>query len=606
MSIPGAKYDGFNVVRRGIDSGTQPQFLPSDQLSFAVNVTMRGGSPHTRPGFDKKTLSFGNEEVQEAFEDGLFQGAGTYVWASVDTDDRSLLLVSISGRIYSIDVSSMSVTDLTLAGDPNSAILPHSWFEQGEMFSFIQNGQELCLIFDGSALRRAVPAKREVPVGKQMCYALGRLTVVLPDSRSFVVGNIVGSTEGGTAAYNFRDSIISFTENEYLNGGGVFTAGSRITAVKEVASLDSTLNQGPVQIFTVNGAYSANYPFLREAWFETQYPLVTGSLLSRGALSQESTININNDLWFRSYDGIRSLRLARRQFDSWGDMPLSHEVERILVQDQTDLLNRSSAILFDNRLLMTCSPYYLGTRGIPHRGLVALDFEEASALLGDGSPSYDGLWTGLQIFQLLTLEVNGQERAFAFALDPESKISLYEITKTDPFDNYSSNAPSRQECWIETASISFGEIVSVANRTYKKLVGGDMAISDLRGTVDFELFYRPDKYPVWVNWQPGSWSECAEPECVGLFCATPNQPQYRDPVTFNDPESTCVEINNEFQSNVAYSFQVKLNWTGCCQINELRVACKGQVDAKSDPKCGEQDCKTLQACPDALFEYQIP
>ena len=252
MSIadPKLMHDGSIWITRGINSGSSADSIPRNQLSFAVNSSLRGDKPSQRPGQKKVALTFESEATQAAFEDGRFQGAGTHIWRSFDQTDKSYLLASISGRIFKIDCQTWDVQDITLAGDANPTDRPTAWFEQGEMFTFIQDGQSNCLIFDGASLRRSNPTQGEIPTGSLMRYALGRMTVVLPDGRSFLAGNLVGSTESGTVAYNFRDSIISFTENDYLIGGGVFSAPKRITALAEVATLDTTLAQGPLQVFT--------------------------------------------------------------------------------------------------------------------------------------------------------------------------------------------------------------------------------------------------------------------------------------------------------------------------------------------------------------------
>lgn len=597
-------YEGFSYISRGIDSGTQPVLVPRDTLAFAVNTSFRNGSPKQRPGIKRRELQFASDEVQEAFESGFWQGAGTYVYRANDTGDKSWILCSISGRIYGIDAFSLEVTDLTIASDPNPSFPPQVWFEQGEMFTFIQDGTSRPLIFNGASLRRSQIEQGEIPVGTIMCYALGRMTVVLPDRRSFVAGNLVGSTEGGTPGYNFRDSIISFTENNYLNGGGVFSVPQRINAVQELATIDTTLNQGPIQLFTSSGAYSANYPFLREEWFEITYPLVTGSLLSRGALSQNSTINVNNDIWFRAYDGIRSFWVARRDSQSWANLPLSFEVERILRYDTRGLLEYSSATLFDNRLLMTCSPLSVPERGVVHRGLVALDFQGASNLKQDGKPSYDGLWTGLRIFQILTIEVQGEENCFIFALDPEDKISLYQLTLRELFDNYGLTSQQRIQWSIETPSYSWGEVITSVVRTQKELVGGDISISQLQGNVDFTVKWRPNKLPNWQNWM--AWQECATQECASLFCETPNALQYRDPILLSKPaQNTCDPSNKINQTSIGYTFQAKISVEGPAQIDSFRI----QAEPKDTPKLkipsAKCDPRMLTYCPEELFEYQI-
>jgi len=582
---------------------------------------MRGDKPRNRPGWSQLPLTFvayqegtayaqTAAQVQTAFEDGLFQRAGTYIW-----NDFATILASIGGRIYAIDCSAWNVTDITIPGDPNPAIRPRAWFEQGEMFSFIQDGQSKPLIFDGSGLRRSDVTNKEIPTGTLMKYALGRMTVVLPDGRSFLVGNIVGSTFSGSLFYNFRDSIIKFDENDYLDGGGVFSAPREITALAEVATLDTTLAQGPVQIFTTSGAYSANYPFDRAEWLTVTYPLITGSLLSRGSLSQEATVNVNNDVWYRSSDGLRSLRIARRNFEGWGDTPLSHEIERILKYDTPSLLPYASGTLFDNRLFMTCSPQFVPDHGVIHRGLVPLDFDESSSIARDGIPAYDGLWTGLRILQILTIEINSIPRCFAFALDTNDKIVLYELSLANPSDNYGTPQETRIPWLVEYARFDWGER-GVAQHRFKKLIGGEVCVSNLNGSsdaggqIDFTIRYRADSYPVWSDW--ASWTECADRVCAPIFCEEPNQLQARVPMRLPDPPEVCeayVGVNSgkgtPKLTKYGFAFQARVEVIGSAQLESLRLTAIDLPEPLYDACRTTEPCLTLQACNSAIFGYEI-
>ena len=56
-------------------------------------------------------------------------------------------------------------------------------------------------------------------------------------------------------------------------------------------------------------------------------------------LNQNGTVLANGDALFRSVDGLRSLILARRDFDTWGNVPQSREVQPTLDADNSSLLN---------------------------------------------------------------------------------------------------------------------------------------------------------------------------------------------------------------------------------------------------------------------------
>lgn len=606
MPIPSAKdprlLDGSIWITRGTNSGVVPDGVPRDQLSFAVNTSTRNNRPSNRPGIKKVSLSFDSTTSDQTnFEDNLFQGAGTYVWTGA-----SYILTSIGGRIFVINCSDFTVSDISIPTDLNPSVRDQAWFEQAEMFGVIQDGQSRPLIFNGSVLRRA--GVDEVPAGTLMKYALGRLTVVLPDERSFMAGNLVGRTDTGTAPYRFRDSLLKFTDNSFLSSGGVFSAPQKITALQELATLDTTLNQGPLQVFTTGGAYSVNYPFTDD-WFIVQYPLVTGSLLSNGPAGPYATVNINNDIWFRSLDGIRSLRVSRRQFEGWGDTPLSREVERVLKFDTRQFLHRASAVFFDNRLLMTASPRFVPGKGYVHYGIVPLDFDETSSIARDGIPAWDCLWTGVRVLQVLTLKVNDVDRCFYLALDANDKISLYEQSISDPADNYGETTEQRIPWFYETSRYVWGER-DISQRRYKKLVAGDISVSNLQGTVDFTVRFRADNYPPWTLWH--NWTECATQECAPIFCEDPNVGQAREPMRLPEPDDVCEAYaganagkGTPKMTRYGYAFQTRVEVTGAAQIESLRLAALPEAEPRYDACKATEPCLSLQDCNEATFNHTV-
>ena len=46
-------FDGFLTLEGGVDSGRAPVLLQPNQISWAINVSLRGGQPQTRPTFTK-------------------------------------------------------------------------------------------------------------------------------------------------------------------------------------------------------------------------------------------------------------------------------------------------------------------------------------------------------------------------------------------------------------------------------------------------------------------------------------------------------------------------------------------------------------------------
>lgn len=401
----------------------------------------------------------------------------------------------------------------------------------------------------------------QLPPGRMGVYAMGRNWMSLVDGKQFVVSDIVRGSSG-TSAEEYRDAVLQITENLYEAGGGNFTVPGSVGDIKAmqfVSVLDASMGQGPVQILTPNAVFSCNASVNRPEWQDQTNPILTVSLMANGGLSHYGTVMANGDMIFRAIDGIRSLILGRRDFNSWGNVPASREVEPILGRDDPALLMYSSAIVFDNRLLMTQQPTQ-HAQGVYHRGIVALNFDPLSSLRGKLPSVYDGLWVGLNVLQLIVGEFNGRERAFAFTLNTsENKIELYEILRQGA--EFYDNGTNRIVSVIESPVI-FGPTVN-RNRDTIGLRDGEIYVDELRGTVDFRVEYKPDQWPCWIPWH--SWSECNLEPTTDPVTAR-RKPGYRPAMGLGEPSADDCDAQNNRAMRDGHSFQVRITITGSCRF----------------------------------------
>jgi len=452
----------------------------------------------------------------------------------------------------------------------------------------------------------------ELPPGRMGAYGLGRNWMSMPDGISFIASDIVGGPSG-TQPNNFRDAVLKVTENQFLAGGGLFRvpgAVGQIRGIVFLATLDASLGQGPVNIITATVIFSCNAPVDRLMWQSITNPILTETQISFGGLGQWSSILMNGDLAYRSVDGIRSLILGRRDFATWGNVPVSAEMDYYLNADNDPLLVYSSAVNFDNRLLMTFSPRYTA-QGIIHAGLIALDNNVLSNLRGKLPSIYDGAWTGMNILQLLTGQFSGVQRAFAFGLDGSSTIQFYEI-ESDPllpagnFDNMNVPIPWRLESYE-----MFGKNLpkGVEREHLKRLIDGEIYAIDIVGRVDFQVYYKPDYYPCWTPWF--SWFICGKVDNCGLpktgQCVFPNnpKPQYRPRMGFGEPPVTdCDPVLNK-PLREGFTFQVAVVVQGHCRIMGLKAKAVVMTQPKYAPQVcvGENACVELDCCDPDLFVY---
>lgn len=414
----------------------------------------------------------------------------------------------------------------------------------------------------------------ELPIGRMGCYGMGRNFVSLPNGVSYIGGDIVGGSSG-SPIYNGRDAVLKWTENT-LNFSVPNNSGI-ITAMRFTAILNTSLGQGPLQIVTPGGIFSANVPTDSTTWASTTQPIQTEGLIGYGGLGQNSTVVVNGDLMYRAIDGIRSLIQGQRLFESWGNVPDSFEVSNILAADNPAGLPFASAIQFDNRFLITCDPIQ-GSQGVYHPGLIALNFDPLSSLAGKSDSVYDGLWTGINVLQLVTGMFNGVPRAFAMTFEPsQNSLAFYEILSTA--GGFMDNGSVPIVSTFESPPI-FRNVPNSIHPAAKpkadffqqiELLDGEVYISDIQpgSTVTVQAEYRPDFSKCWFPWS--SFSVCNDPDST--------VPIYGSRKGLGKPEASQENSATGTQSNRGRWFQVRFTITGHCQFVGARFSATDAPDS---------------------------
>jgi hypothetical protein len=438
----------------------------------------------------------------------------------------------------------------------------------------------------------------ELPAGRMLAYGMGRVWEVMTDSISFLAGDIVGGSSG-SPNLNFRDAVLKITENLYLAGGGLFRVPGSVGEIRGLiftATLDVSLGQGPLQVFTSRNVFSCQAPVDRTTWQSLTNPILTEALKGAGGAGQYTLTNSNADVLFRSPDGqIRSLILSRLDFNRWGDTPISLELLRVTEQENLALMNFDSGIVFDNRRLSTANPVQTA-QGVVWSNLFALNFDEISSLQNKSASVYDGVWGGLKIFQLVRF--SGSNRAFAFCSDTGSGIiELWELLPTGDEHLDSGILPITWQ--FESPTIFMGSkqkgLFDLA-----RLVDGEIYLSDIEGRVDVTVEYRPDWSPCWYPW--ASFYVCS---AVGPGLEN----QYRSRIGLGEPSaSQCVQFNNK-PAREARFFQLRLTFTGHCVFQGAKLGAVLVPEYEFEPplcnKTGESGPITTPVVFNDLVFFQI-
>lgn len=583
MAEDGRVYDGHTFLF-GQDTDTDASALAPNTAARAVNRVFRGGRNTTRPPFVHIPflfeLDFDLEGDARAYEDilryGNFQGWMPYKKKKPGREDG--IVVSIAGHIFFLTLVNEKWL-VRFITDGNDARLLNTWFVQAEEWVYIQNGKDRPIFWNGlfpSTARRSDPALYEMPVGTIMAYIHGR--VFLSNAFDQVAASDIVYGGGLTKS----ESTQKFTENLYWTEGGYFgmpTDLGEITGMIVVPRQDYNLNgQGELVILAENGASAIEASIPRLAWKSTRVQTMT--LSGRGNVASESLITVNNDIWFRSDDGLTSyqnLRSEQKRQLSFGKV--SRHVNRWFDSDTLWLQRFASAIYFNNRVLCTVSPFLGQPRTDGHgshryhRGIVSLDLDQASDVSGDSAFNWDGLWTGIRPCGLVKLG----SRAFAFSYDSDGVNRVYEIKRSGLYDECEGH-PVQTKWFYLTKRFDWRNTGRTNDFEVKKFVGGEFWVSEVRDRIQVGMDYRPDNTPCWIEaLKPTDFG----PDLKGDYAfSLPRAKRFKLP----SPKEVCPK--GGYPSTHGSQHQAMVYGQGAVRIDRLRLA----MNATNDPNSPVGDC----------------
>jgi hypothetical protein len=432
--------------------------------------------------------------------------------------------------------------------------------QAGEFF-IIQDGSSAPVILDGGSARLA--NANEIPAGGPMAFGLGRLWVAR--GREFLAGDIQSAERG---------SVLKFTETEYLNEGGAFSLAAEmgdVTAMAFISVLDTATGQGPLMVFGEHGAASLYVNLPRAQWKTTMIQQV--ALMGIGAAGQRNIVHLNNDLVFRSPDGIRTFRSARAEQGIDGLLPFSAEILPYIDVDADPSLEFSSGVMHQGRMLFTTQSrqeFASFVSSATSRSYTSRFYTFAGALVWDThpmnsaqsrtAPCWEGVWTTTlaRLVALTTAVSTGSPRCFALARNDAGNCLLELFAGDTSTENIS--------CILETRATTHNNPFEE-----KSLITAELFLRDLRGAVSVTVKFRPDQAANWVLWQtmsvPSSDAVCSTNPTT---CFAQIFDQYRPRLWLcNAPTDTDPVLFR--QSRRGFSFQYRLEWSGELGIHQFRA-----------------------------------
>jgi hypothetical protein len=564
-------YDGTVSFAGGQDSGRNPVLINDDQYQYGENVICRSGELTTRPAFKFLSRNFTNNITyddqgghgganpvgsQAAFQSGLFQGA-SYFDPSLDTE---MFVVSIGGRLFQVVPrrTSIDITELYLPTQ-NRPSIQKAYMVQADRFHITQDGENAPIIFDGVTARRA--NKDEIFTGTIMAYGMGRIVLVGKNFRDIYFGDLYGSHTGEPGL-----SVLQFTETNFRSEGGAaslpFTMG-HCKGLAFVPEQDTSMGQGQLFAFAEKGAASFFLNLERSQWKQSQFQVM--ALIEVGGRGHRAFTAVNGDIWFRAGDGWRTYRQARAEARGWFQLPLSTEVSNYVDVETPVLLEFTSSIHFNNRLIATATPIW--NNGKPyHNGILSLDFDILSSFGQTQKPSWDGHWSGIKITQLVEGIFAGEHRAFAFGLDDDGFNCIYEID----FDSTSDTSGP---------IVSYVVPKSFTSQQYfneNTFIGADVWVDNVKENTTFEAWYKPDNYPSWLPWQTQDKYPLPTITPIGsvgqISNGTPTLREGFQPRFGLMRPDVGTDSSTGRDLKRAYEIHAKLQWTGYMSLNRFRIS----------------------------------
>lgn len=593
-----------------MDAGRNPSLINKDQVALAINATFRGGYPRTRPKINYRPITFSTTEQRTWFETQIYQGAFYYSYSNAINPairpNSGVLIVSVGGRQWKIELITFKATEITPT-KRNGRFQNIVYFCQARQYLIIQDGISAPIIWDGSNTRRA--GVNEVPVGTIMAYGQGRIWLLKGDE--LFAGDIEGTDVG---------SVLKFTEFKFESGGGALNPSyviGNVNGLQFIPQQDTATGVGTLLVFGERGTTSVFAELPRDQWINGIQRMV---LINIGGTGHRSPCQVNGDVWFRTGPGLRSYRQARGQVDLLAQLPLSTEMDPFLLKDTDFLLPWASSVYFDNRILHTVSPQTRNSR-VTFPAIVACDFHILSSFGNDRKPAWDGVWTGINAYELVQADTR---RLFAPGVDSQGRNCLFEWLKSDNLQPYDllddgnrGTVKTRVVWSVDSGLLSFdnGTPNGGGPAVQKRLLAGKYFLREINGQLDVHLQYRKDGEYCFTDWYRQTYCATVElcdisrdPEdCPLAWLAVP---QYRSPAILpqNDILGTASDNspggagNSGRPVNVGYEFQSRFTFTGEALLYTAAFECSSGFEPET-PGCPESECRMSLPCCDQMEYY---
>lgn len=585
--------DGTGDFSLGQDSWHSPNQIRKNQYASGVNLSSRGGVLSLREGFHQLEMTFEDRlivnkyghfiSIKEIWEGGKFQALIPFYKVS-----ESLLITIISGFIFKTNIHTNQTFLVSETITVNQYVPRINWSFAGSQI-VIFDYPDYPIVISDTRIFRCDPnhlvngqLQPQVPISSLGTFNENRLFVANAGAE-FTASDAVGNLATPEAPITFAE-VFTPSSPFYRQFFSLPTEEALypIVAMGFIQQLDSNTGVGPMFVATNKKFYFflTNQP--RDQWGQSGFG---GTLLSNAGLAgSRSFVNVNSDLVFLSSDGqVHAISTARNEVMRWGNVPISREVNNFLIFHDSSLKQYATLGYFDNRIFITANPYRVPcldrnrqpVSDYAHGGLVVLETENIASLLAEGTPTWTGLWTGINPMDMTIVD----ERFFVISKDGDSTIgginTIYEINKDVQFKprktQYDIVRKNKRQIRsrVYTRSYNFDQPF-----TQKRLQTIVLHMEDLGGKVKIEVDYKPTHSTEWLRY--GAW----EHDCPTFTCDIPADAlingialQQIEQIIFGDPEQTGFNPLNDDEYATFRAVQLRLTIEGeYWSLNNLKIS----------------------------------
>lgn len=430
----------------------------------------------------------------------------------------------------------------------------------------------------------------EVPAGTATAYGHGRVFVVW-GGRYLLAGDVLQTGK--------PESVLKYTEIQYINGGGALAVPAEMGDIKALAFMQNAMTGtglGSLLAMCENGVAAFAVQNARDQWMETNM----GTILftTNGCVGPMAKQSVNNDLMFLSQDGLRSMRHTSSVVGGNGiifeNKPLSEAIKKVWAESAEWAWEHSSMCYANNRVyflskawrgykleeipnktIHTTDPYgevydveeedlREPIEEVRFKAIVGLDPVAASGL--EKTIVFNGVWTGYEFLQILAGNLQGNTQPIVLARDADGDLQLLSISNTQGNDGESKTVSRIYTgafdfvYGIEQVTGPHGKVMT-ARAMLKRLEHMDIWISNIYGEATISLYARPVGYPGWVLCGSFTVEALTSPtERVNAW------PQFRRKQRITIPRLQCDTVTGQ-DLMTASEFQFCLEWEGGLQID---------------------------------------